>query len=55
MVIIIFIVLGVGGGGYLYVRNSLGKMQQVEINEDSIEMNEGIKESLSDLRIKKHK
>ena len=51
MVIIIFIVLGVGGGGYLYVRNSLGKMQQVEINEDSIEMNEGIKESLSGYRI----
>lgn len=50
ILIIVLIALGVGIGGYIYLRNSLGQMQQVEIDEESIEVNEGIKESLEGYR-----
>lgn len=50
ILIIILIALGVGIGGYIYLRNSLGQMQQVEIDEEAIEVNEGVKESLEGYR-----
>lgn len=50
ILIIVLIALGIGIGGYIYVRNSLGQMQQVEIDEEAIEINEGVKESLEGYR-----
>lgn len=50
LLILVLIALGVGIGGYIYVRNSLGEMQQVEIDEEAIEINEGVKESLEGYR-----
>ncbi len=50
VLILVLIGLGIGVGGYIYVRNSLGQMQQVEINEEAIEVNEGVKESLEGYR-----
>lgn len=50
ILILVLIVLGVGIGGYLYLRNSLGQMQQVEINEENIEINEGVEEALKGYR-----
>jgi len=50
ILILILIALGVGIGGYLYLRNSLGQMQQVEINEENIEINEGVEEALKGYR-----
>ena len=47
---IALIALGVGIGVYIYVRSSLGQMQQVDIDESSIEVNEGVKESLQGYR-----
>lgn len=51
ILIIILIALGVGIGGYIYIRNSLGQMQQVEIDEEAIEVNEGVKEALEGYRV----
>lgn len=50
ILIIILIVLGVGIGAYVYVRNSLGQMQQVDIDEEKIEINEGVQEALTGYR-----
>ena len=50
ILILILIALGVGIGGYLYLRTSLGQMQQVEINEENIEINEGVEEALKGYR-----
>ena len=50
LLVLVLIALGVGIGGYIYVRNSLGEMQQVEIDEEAIEINEGVKESLEGYR-----
>lgn len=50
VLIIVLIALGVGIGGYIYIRSSLGQMQQVDIDEESIEVNEGVKEALEGYR-----
>lgn len=50
ILILVVIAAGVGVGGYIYLRSSLGKMQQVEINKDDIEVNEGIEENLEGYR-----
>lgn len=51
ILIIVLIGLGVGVGGYIYVRSSLGQMQQVDIDENAIEMNDGVKEALNGYRV----
>ena len=48
--IIVLIALGVGIGAYAYIRKTLGQMQQVEIDEEAIEVNEGVQEALTDYR-----
>lgn len=50
VLIIALIALGVGIGGYIYIKSSLGQMQQIDIDEESIEVNEGVKESLKGYR-----
>lgn len=50
LLIIFLIALGVGIGGYTYIRNSLGEMQHVDIDESSIEVNEGVKEVMKGYR-----
>lgn len=51
ILILILIALGAGIGGYLYIRSSLGEMQQADINEENIEINEGVEEALEGYRI----
>lgn len=50
LLVIIIIVLGVGIGAYSYVTSKLGKMQQVEINKEDLNINEEVAENLSDYR-----
>lgn len=50
LLILFLIALGVGIGGYTYIRNSLGEMQHVDIDESSIEVNEGVKEVMKGYR-----
>ena len=43
ILILLIILLGVGAGAYVYVRSKLGKMQQVDINIDELDVNEDLK------------
>ena len=52
-VVVLILTLLVGGiflGGYLYIKGTLGTMQHVDINEDEIEVNEGVDEALEGYR-----
>lgn len=40
LLILIIIIAGIGVGGYSYIVNKLGKMQQVDINVDELNVNE---------------
>ena len=48
--IIILLILGIGIGGYSYLKSSLGKMQQVELKKEDIEVNEGVEKNLEGYR-----
>ena len=50
VLIILFIILGVAIGGYWYVTDKLGKMQQVTINEEELNINSEVEENLSEFR-----
>lgn len=40
LLVLIIIIAGIGVGGYSYIVNKLGKMQQVDINVDELDVNE---------------
>ncbi len=48
--IIILLISGAGIGGYTYIRSTLGKMQQVDIKKEDIEVNQGVAEKLEGYR-----
>ena len=50
IIILILIVSSCVIGAYIYIRNSLKTLNYVEINEDAIEVNEGVDESLQGYR-----
>lgn len=50
ILIIILIIGGVIAGGYWYVNDKLGKMQQVHIDEEELEINEEVEQNLSEYR-----
>lgn len=50
ILIIILIIGGVVAGAYWYVNDKLGKMQQVHINEEELEINEEVEQNLSEYR-----
>lgn len=51
IVIILVVLLGVAGGiGFWYVNDKLGKLNYVDINEEEIEVNEGIDDKLNGYR-----
>ena len=47
ILIIILLFVGIVLGGYLYIRHSIDKTQKVEIDKNTIEVNEGVKENLT--------
>ena len=51
ILILVLLAAGVGIGGYIYLKNTFGKMQYQEINKDEIEINEGVKETLKGYRM----
>ena len=50
LLIIILIIAGVIAGGAWYVGDKFGKMQQVDINEEDLDIDEKVEESLSGYR-----
>lgn len=50
LLIIILIIAGVIAGGAWYVGDKFGKMQQVDINEEDLDINEQVNENLSGYR-----
>lgn len=50
ILIIILILGGVVAGGYWYVTDKLGKMQQVSIDEEELQINDEVEENLSEYR-----
>ena len=48
ILIILLLAIGVGIGGYIYLQNMLGKVNHVDIDKNSIEINEGVKEELEE-------
>lgn len=50
LLILILLLFGVGAGVYLYLKNSLDTMQHVDVDENSIEVNDGVEESLKGYR-----
>lgn len=50
LLIIILIIAGVIAGGAWYVGDKFGKMQQVDINEEELDINEQVNENLSGYR-----
>ena len=50
ILIIVVTISAVGLAFYLYLKNSLDKMQQVNVDKNSIEVNEGVEESLKGYR-----
>ena len=50
LLILIVIVLGIGVGGYSYIAGKLGKMKQVEINEEDLNINQEVAENLTGFR-----
>ena len=50
LLVIILIILGVAAGGYWYVTDKLGKMQQVNISEEDLNIDSKVDEYLSEYR-----
>ena len=50
IMIVLLLILGIGAGVYIYIKGTLGTMQQVDINKADIEINEGVQESLEGYR-----
>lgn len=50
MLILVLIIAGVAAGGYWYVTDKLGKMQQVEISEEDLNIDAQVEENLSGYR-----
>lgn len=50
LIILILILAGVIAGGYWYVSDKLGKMQQVEIKEEELDINHEVAQNLSKYR-----
>ena len=50
LIILFIIILGVGAGGYWYVADKLGKLQQVDINEEELNIDTQVEENLSEFR-----
>lgn len=50
LLIIILFVVGLLGGTFLYISNKTGKINQVDIDKDNIEITEGIEEKLMSYR-----
>ena len=50
LLILIILFAGVVGGGYWYLNDKLGKMQQVEIDEDELDISEQAKQNLTGFR-----
>ncbi len=50
VVILILIIIGVVAGGYWYISDKLGKMQQVNINEEDLNINAEVDQNLSGYR-----
>lgn len=50
LLILILLACGVGVGAYIYLKNSLDTMQHVDVDENSIEVNDGVEESLKGYR-----
>ena len=50
LLILIIIIAGIAVGGYSYIANKLGKMQQVEISEEQLDINDEVAENLSGYR-----
>lgn len=50
VLIFILIIAGVIAGGYWYITDKLGKMQQVEISEEDLNINNEVEENLSGYR-----
>ena len=50
VIILILIIAGIVAGGYWFVSDKLGKMQQVDINEEDLNINAEVEEKLSDYR-----
>ena len=50
LLILILLACGVGVGAYIYLKNSLDTMQHVDVDKNSIEVNDGVEESLKGYR-----
>jgi len=50
ILVLVLIAAGAGIGGYIYLNTRLGEMNYVHIDKNNIEINEGVKESLSGYR-----
>lgn len=50
VVILILIIAGIVAGGYWFVSDKLGKMQQVDINEEDLNINSEVDKNLSGYR-----
>ena len=50
ILVLVLIAAGAGIGGYIYLNTRLGEMNYVHIDKKNIELNEGVKESLSGYR-----
>ena len=51
VLLVLIIIIGAAAGcGYWYVQNKVSKINQVDVNEDEIEITEGVKEELADYR-----
>ena len=50
LLVLLVIILGVGVGAYSYITGKLGKMQQVQINEEDLNINQEVAENLTGYR-----
>ncbi len=50
LLILVLIIAGILGGAYWYVNDKLGKMQQVEIKEEDLDIDEQVEENLTGYR-----
>ena len=50
LLLIIVIIAAIFGGAYWYVEDKLGKMQQVKISDEELQINNEVEESLSGYR-----
>lgn len=50
ILVVVVVACAIGFAFYLYLKNSLDKMQHIDVDENSIEVNEGVEESLKGYR-----